>query len=114
MHRVLIIVLLTVVASTATAKQEPLGTPINYSTPYSVLSSSSANTAFIRELQRKVEAAGYTDVQVEPRMFFATAMDATGNPVGLMVDADTETTIEIDGQGPAFDKLACEKPRQER
>ena len=112
MHR-LVFALLMTVATTATARQEPTDAPIEYKTPYSDLSSSEANANFIRELQRKVEAAGYKDVHVEPRMFFVTAMDSAGTPVALMVDADSETTIEIDGAGATFDKLPCRRPDQQ-
>ena len=114
MHRVLSVGLLTVVASTATARQEPPGAPITYTSRYSDLSSSEANVAFLGELRKKIEAAGYSDVNIDPGLFFATAMDSTGNPVGLMVDSDSETTVELDGQGAGLNKLACGKADQKR
>jgi hypothetical protein len=107
MRRLITAAAFVVIASTATAKQEPPGMPIHYNTPYRDLSSSAANQAFLRNLQSKIEAAGYSGVDVEPRLFFATAMDKDVNPVALLVDADKETAMEIDGQGPTFDKLFC-------
>jgi hypothetical protein len=36
-------------------------------------------------------------------------MDKEGSPVALLVDADKETAMEIDGMGPTFDSLSCQQ-----
>jgi hypothetical protein len=54
-----------------------------------------ANAAFLAELKRRIERAGFEDVEIVPRVFVATGKDRQGRGVSLIVDSDTLKTLQV-------------------
>lgn len=53
------------------------------------------NEKFLLELKRRVEGAGFGDVEILPSMFVVTAKSSSGRDVALIVDSDTLQALQI-------------------
>ncbi len=52
-------------------------------------SKAKSNVAFLRDLTRRIEGAGYSKVRMIPQMFVVLAVRADGKPITLIVDSNT-------------------------
>lgn len=53
------------------------------------------NEKFFLELKRRIERAGFGEVEVLPSMFVVTAKNANGHAVALIVDSVTLEALQI-------------------
>jgi hypothetical protein len=53
------------------------------------------NEKFLLELKRRVEGAGFGDVEILSSMFVVTAKSSSGRDVALIVDSDTLQALQI-------------------
>ena|SRR5258708_7398331 len=55
-----------------------------------------------QQVQNNLAQAGYTDIQIMPESFLVRAKDKSGNPVMMVINPDSITTItEVNTRGPA-------------
>jgi hypothetical protein len=78
----------------------------NQPTPNSSTKDQSAQTQSqlpIRtQVQNNLAQAGYTDIKIMPESFLVRAKDKSGNPVMMVINPDSITSItEVNSRGPA-------------
>jgi hypothetical protein len=56
-----------------------------------------SNVAFLRDLTKRIEGAGYSKVQMIPQMFVVLAVRSDGKPITLIVDSNTLKATEVEG-----------------
>ena len=56
-----------------------------------------SNAAFLRDLTKRIEGAGYSKVQMIPQMFVVLAARSDGKPITLIVDSNTLKATEVEG-----------------
>jgi len=56
-----------------------------------------SNVAFLRDLTKRIEGAGYRKVQMIPQMFVVLAVGSDGKPITLIVDSNTLKATEVEG-----------------
>lgn len=53
-----------------------------------------------QQVQKNLQQAGFTDIQIMPSSFLVRAKDKDGNPVMMVINPDSVTAItEVPGQG---------------
>ena len=52
-----------------------------------------------QKVRQNLQQAGFTDIQVMPSSFLVRAKDRDGNPVMMVINPDSVTTMTIEGQG---------------
>lgn len=56
-----------------------------------------SNVAFLRDLTKRIEDAGYRKVRMIPQMFVVLAVRSDGKPITLIVDSNTLKAAEVEG-----------------
>jgi len=104
LYRALVAGLIILSTQTAIANVDPTG-PVGGKPYESQLNG--GNEMFLLELKRRVEGAGYADVEIMPSMFVVTARTSSGRSVALIVDSDTLEALQI-GSEDAAAAAQCE------
>jgi hypothetical protein len=92
LYRALVAALIVFSTQTAIANVEATG-PVG-GKPYEN-QLNGGNEKFLMELKRRVEGAGFGDVEIMPSMFVVTAKTSSGRSVALIVDSDTLQALQI-------------------
>jgi hypothetical protein len=58
---------------------------------------SKSSAIFLRELTKRIEAAGYNNVHMIPQMFVVLANRSDGTLTALIVDSKTLKAVEVEG-----------------
>ena len=88
MHRFIALALLFTITNPAAAQQNR---------PANKKAAAKSNVAFLRDLTKRIEDAGYSKVQMIPQMFVVLAVRSDGKPITLIVDSRTLKAVEVEG-----------------
>ncbi len=94
--RTLILALLVSVSVVSAQAETTQGDPLT--SPNAEMSAESEALMRMQEVQTLLEAAGYKDVQVAPDVLVIRALDATNNPVVMIVDPQTLANLPIEAE----------------
>jgi hypothetical protein len=85
-------------AEGGTARLDPQGKPDRE------MNTETKAVATLEQLHKRLEAAGYKDVQVMPSAIVVSAKDGNGNPTLLLVDLASMLALRLDSpNSPAVD-----------
>lgn len=70
------------------------------------------NEKFLLELKRRVESAGFSDVNVLPSMFVMTAKSRDGRSITLVVNSDTLRSLQIGAETEDQDSRCTATPEE--
>ena len=101
-----LLALLLVANCTAAIAAEPAKTP-------NELLDSKSNIEFLRELGKRIEGAGYSDVHLIPQMFVVLANRSDGRQTTLIVDSKTLQAVEVVGALEFIGKATGTRPGTE-
>ncbi len=88
MHYVLALALLFAITNPGAAQQ---------TRPPSKKVTAKSNVAFLRDLTKRIEDAGYSKVRMIPQMFVVLAIRSDGKPITLIVDSNALKAAEVEG-----------------
>jgi hypothetical protein len=71
-----------------------------------------SNIAFLRDLTKRVEEAGYTKVRMVPQMFVVLAVRSDGKPITLIVDSNTLKAAEVEGAQEFIEEVIGADPNK--
>lgn len=105
MHKTAVVMLapLLLLAGPALAQKPAPGatTPSNQSQANKTSQANQKSPQMVRQqVQKNLQQAGFTDIQIMPSSFLVRAKDKDGNPVMMVINPDSVTAVtEIPGQG---------------
>ena len=88
MHYFIALALLFAITNPAAAEQNR---------PANKKAAAKSNVAFLRDLTKRIEDAGYSKVRMIPQMFVVLAVRSDGKPITLIVDSRTLKAVEVEG-----------------
>ena len=101
MHSFIALVLSFAITNPAAAQQtRPANTKVT----------TKSNVAFLRDLTKRIEGAGYSKVRMIPQMFVVLAIRADGKPITLIVDSNTLNAVEVEGAQEFIEEVTGVNP----